>query len=53
MTTQTVSSSSTTTTAQSSLLKRIGMSVYRVLEPMTEGAYKSYQAQQAPFYGTI
>lgn len=54
MTTQTVSSTRTSTTSsQPSLIKRTGMKAYRALVLMSEGAYKGYQAQRAPYYATV
>lgn len=53
MTTQTVSATSTSASVQSSLFKRIGTKAYRVLILMSEGAYKGYQAQRAPYYATV
>lgn len=53
MATQSASTTSTTDNAKKSLLKRTGIAAYRVLALMTENAYRGYQAQLAPYYGTI
>ncbi|MDW5378510.1 hypothetical protein R6258_16445 [Halomonas sp. HP20-15] len=48
MTTQTSSLSSA---ARASLLKRIGVKAYRLLDSMTESAYRGFLAQSAGRYG--
>ncbi len=40
MTTQTISLEATATAPKASLLKRIGLAAYRLLEKMTESAYR-------------
>ncbi|MBB3141029.1 hypothetical protein ACGTN6_14955 [Halomonas sp. THAF12] len=40
----------TTSTARPSLLKRIGKGAYRVLEVMTESAYRGFQARMPYAY---
>lgn len=48
MATQTSSLSSAT---QATLLKRVGVRAYRLLESMTESAYRGFLAQSAGRYG--
>ncbi|WP_168380902.1 hypothetical protein [Modicisalibacter radicis] len=48
MTTQT---SSLSNVAQASVLKRVGAKAYRLLESMTESAYRGFLAQSAGRYG--
>ncbi|WP_181422125.1 hypothetical protein [Halomonas sp. LBP4] len=46
MTIQTLSySTATTTTTKASLIKRIGQVSYRLLERMTESAYRQHEAR--------
>ncbi|WP_416139322.1 hypothetical protein ACM26W_02625 [Halomonas sp. HK25] len=45
MTTQTLAYDATTAAPQASLIKRIGLVAYRLLERMTESAYRQHQAR--------
>jgi hypothetical protein len=50
MTTQTLSYSAPATVPNASLIQRIGLAAYRLLERMTESAYRQHEARLRNFY---
>lgn len=45
MMTETLSDNATTNAPKASLIKRIGLTAYRLLEQMTESAYRQHSAR--------